>query len=1163
MEKPTEMDSFIGRYDIERRVVNGDNGEPDIYEGYNRETGDCVLLKIWPRNEQVDDEDLISLWQNEIRQIQQLSEYPDASNYLLTMHEAGSDADGFYLVLESDGKLPLAWHESNQPKRKTLSLGHKVRKLAWCNLARVAKGLDILHSRGLIHRNLDEGSIYTEHGNSADYQLGGFEWNIRLNSYDPTLQSKVNKNDEPEYHSFEQDWISFGKLALRIIGVDPSKVAQTPNMDDESIGKNLNESEKQLLRSLLYPSITETLDGDFINKNIDQIISEYSSMSEREVLSLNLTYIHNKIASQLSESIVDEGLTYFDITNIDSLLDFLNEDLLDAELLELRPIQQNSYRFALVGNTNTYFLEKHSEHGWQFPVLAGIFNKSFPTKSILKRKTIPQRCLRIITPRDLNKNIIGLKSQADNWDLMIDGNDSSDSQDVTKLYRDAFSLLHIIEGLQQATEIWSVTVSDSQVRSDGKYEYTLRHTEESSRERLSNALEIKPPIDRLLEAVEIPLEKNEGWAATQEGRLSVKNEFHELIYIDTINPDSVDPGFKFVCGTQFSVGEKIYLRTTNSLRGTDLMMRRRDLIQKLDEYQGLIKTLSSPLISTKNSYDEPPILSSTSLDESKERAISEIFKVLPIYLLQGPPGVGKTFLVTELIKLCFQRHPSSRVIVSAQGHDAVNNLMGRIISEFESLDENMRPLMVRSKSDRDTNTDERIQIRSQAKAIVDNLINSELFIGAPEALKEKVHALEDKFKNKEMSTSVPDKALESLIFRSANIVFSTTNSKDMSELVNSSSFFDWSIVEEAGRATGSELLAPMMLSHRRLLIGDPNQLPSFGEDRVQRLLKSPSNLKKALESAQKLLSNSFNDVSIDDLLDTLNDQDSSDTFVHVVSRMLTLFSSLHRESFAMRGSLPIAGRLEEQHRMHPDIAEMVSKIFYDSSIGTAQKCYDRENLPSPFFFKMCPELFKAPIVIVDMPFMNRHKMQWAEEKAPAHHNPSEVKVVIDILKNLRVSKKAEKPPSIAILSPYNEQVSRLRRDIYVRMSDELSHLKYFENSTECVHTIDSFQGKESDIVIISLVRNNARSWKRGLGILEDPRRMNVLLSRAKSKLIVVTSLEFLQLRFTRGKHIEKSDDLFFLKQWLEFLEAKNNSHKLDSAAVSIIPYDRLGGEQRK
>ncbi|WP_252405707.1 AAA domain-containing protein, partial [Escherichia coli] len=52
------------------------------------------------------------------------------------------------------------------------------------------------------------------------------------------------------------------------------------------------------------------------------------------------------------------------------------------------------------------------------------------------------------------------------------------------------------------------------------------------------------------------------------------------------------------------------------------------------------------------------------------------------------------------------------------------------------------------------------------------------------------------------------------MLRSANLVFSTTNSSDLEKLISSSSDFDWSIVEEAGRATGTELIAPMILSHR-------------------------------------------------------------------------------------------------------------------------------------------------------------------------------------------------------------------------------------------------------------------------------------------------------------------------------------------------------------
>jgi AAA domain len=60
-----------------------------------------------------------------------------------------------------------------------------------------------------------------------------------------------------------------------------------------------------------------------------------------------------------------------------------------------------------------------------------------------------------------------------------------------------------------------------------------------------------------------------------------------------------------------------------------------------------------------------------------------------------------------------------------------------------------------------------------------------------------------------------------------------------------------------------------------------------------------------------------------------------------------------------------------------------------------------------------------------------------------------------------------------------------------------------------VGTVDSFQGNEADLVILSLVRNNAGSGARALGFLRDKRRMNVALSRAKSKLVIVGSLSFL------------------------------------------------------
>jgi superfamily I DNA and/or RNA helicase len=76
---------------------------------------------------------------------------------------------------------------------------------------------------------------------------------------------------------------------------------------------------------------------------------------------------------------------------------------------------------------------------------------------------------------------------------------------------------------------------------------------------------------------------------------------------------------------------------------------------------------------------------------------------------------------------------------------------------------------------------------------------------------------------------------------------------------------------------------------------------------------------------------------------------------------------------------------------------------------------------------------------------------------------------------------------IAVISPYREQVGRLQK--------ELVAIK----NVKC-ETVDSFQGQERDVVYISLVRSND---KGEIGFLKDYRRMNVAMTRAKKKLVIV------------------------------------------------------------
>jgi len=80
------------------------------------------------------------------------------------------------------------------------------------------------------------------------------------------------------------------------------------------------------------------------------------------------------------------------------------------------------------------------------------------------------------------------------------------------------------------------------------------------------------------------------------------------------------------------------------------------------------------------------------------------------------------------------------------------------------------------------------------------------------------------------------RALEALVLESANVVFSTSNSLDVERLADDGAQFDWVIIEEAAKATGPDLIAPLSLGGRRLLIGDHHQLPPFDAERLRAIL---------------------------------------------------------------------------------------------------------------------------------------------------------------------------------------------------------------------------------------------------------------------------------------------------------------------------------------
>eukprot|EP01137_Pigoraptor_chileana_P016068 Opistho-2@5626 len=92
---------------------------------------------------------------------------------------------------------------------------------------------------------------------------------------------------------------------------------------------------------------------------------------------------------------------------------------------------------------------------------------------------------------------------------------------------------------------------------------------------------------------------------------------------------------------------------------------------------------------------------------------------------------------------------------------------------------------------------------------------------------------------------------------------------------------------------------------------------------------------------------------------------------------------------------------------------------------------------------------------------------------------------------LALEYKPENFPTVAIISPYKQQINLLK--------EQLVHTPALQIFTDkiSVNTIDSFQGQERDIVYISMTRSNAEG---AIGFLSDIRRMNVAMTRARKKI---------------------------------------------------------------
>ena len=300
---------------------------------------------------------------------------------------------------------------------------------------------------------------------------------------------------------------------------------------------------------------------------------------------------------------------------------------------------------------------------------------------------------------------------------------------------------------------------------------------------------------------------------------------------------------------------------------------------------------------------------------------------------------------------------------------------------------------------------------------------------------------------------------DEFLMRSRTVVCGTCVGLGLNHIGLSNNRFDWVIIDEAARSSPTELAIAMQVGKRVLLVGDHHQLPpTYQEEHLQAIARSLGVFRKSSEFEQ-------------------------------------IMQSDFERGYTSPYGEQVHAMLSTQYRMQAPIGNLVSDVFYPKKLFTGKR-------EIPDYFDYIPEKIKSVVTWVDT---SKKKQNMELEKiGNKFSNACEAQEVISLLKNISENEtfieslldeyEKDSVPLIGIICMYAEQKKLiLQKFNALNWSEDLKKLVKID-------TVDSYQGKENRIIIVSLVRSNEENK---VGFLFKSNRINVALSRAKDRLIIV------------------------------------------------------------
>ena len=447
-----------------------------------------------------------------------------------------------------------------------------------------------------------------------------------------------------------------------------------------------------------------------------------------------------------------------------------------------------------------------------------------------------------------------------------------------------------------------------------------------------------------------------------------------------------------------------------------------------------------------------------------------------VLLIQGPPGTGKTTVIIEIIRQLAKE--GKKVLVCSQTHAAVRNIIDKLssykdelsfisiendgeeeawgsgfdIEEYKSFLANNRNLIQL------LNDNEEVDSDFIQHTYLYNSRNGKKYISYHNYIVDYYKQSKELYRNADdilshllSESELSGYLLDSYRYQIQDVILGTCIGIGMNRNVREM-HFDTVIIDEAAKANLAESLVPMKLGDRFILVGDDKQLPPYMDRQMISDFVNDNNSKSSTE---------------DKITDT--------EVVDAISK--SLFELYHDK---MESDSDCVVMLNYQYRMHPEIGNFISDVFYDGKVNMG------ENTVSQFI--SLPEPYSDPIHFVDTELRPNH---WEKRSGQSFINICEANLIIQEILPLIDQSGLPKNLSIAIITPYSAQ------------REYLKNLLRGSRHYNSIYTIDSIQGMEFDIVIFSFVRSFSAKYNKVVGFLDDMRRLNVSLSRAKKKLILV------------------------------------------------------------